>query len=253
MSVMEVTALDLALCRSLLYEALALGFCAPNQEVAERLASAAGSTALAEAAFLVDAELGDQVLELARDPGEVEQLPRRFLLLFGHTSRGPVPPYETEYGTDALFLQPQEMADIAGFLRAFGLVLERQQHQRVDHISCECEFLAFLCRKEAYALEQGDDDMLAQTCKAQRLFLRDHLGRFGPALGRKLAREDDGFYGALGQLSAAFLEGECRRLGLPVGPAHLELRPAEDDNVPMACGTESELLQIDEQAGNEEP
>lgn len=238
---------EIALCRSLIYEALALGFCAPGREVAERLASPQGSTALAEAACLIDVELGELVRELARDPREVEHLPLRFRLLFGHTSRGPVPPYETEYGTDALFLQPQEMADIAGFLRAFGLVLERAQHQRVDHIACECEFLSFLCRKEAYALEQGDEDMLEQTCRAQRLFLRDHLGRFGPAVGHKLAREGEGFYGALGKVCAAFLEGECRRLGLPVGPAHLELRPPEPDEVPMACGSSSSLLQIEDQ------
>lgn len=238
---------EMALCRSLLYEALALGFCAPDREVAQRLASPAGCAALAEAAFLLDAELADQVRELARDPREVEQLPQRFRLLFGYTSRGPVPPYETEYGTDALFLQPQEMADIAGFFRAFGLELDRQQHQRVDHIACECEFLAFLCRKEAYALEQGDGEMLEQTCKAQRLFLKDHLGRFGPAVGHKLAREDEGFYGVLGRVCAAFLEEECRRLSLPVGPAHLELRSPEPDEVPMACGSDSDLLEIEEQ------
>lgn len=238
---------ELALCRSLIYEALALGFCAPGREVAERLASPAGSAALAEAAHLLDGELGELVRELAADPGQVEQLPRRFLQHFGHTSRGSVPPYETEYGTDALFLQPQEMADIAGFFRAFGLELDRQQHQRVDHIACECEFLAFLCRKEAYALEQGDEQMLEQTSLAQRLFLRDHLGRFGPAVGHRLAREDHGFYGVLGRICAAFLEAECRRLGLPVGPPHLELRPSEPDNVPMACGADSSLLQIEEQ------
>lgn len=247
MSAVQVPVLELALCRSLIYEALALGFCPPDREVAQRLASPEGSDALAEAAFLLDPELGELVGALARDSREVEELPRCFRLLFGHTSRGPVPPYETEYGTDALFLQPQEMADIAGFFRAFGLELERTQHQRVDHLACECEFLAFLCRKEAYALEQGEEDMLEQTCRAQRLFLRDHLGRFGPAVGRKLAREDEGFYGALGKLCAAFLEEECRRLGLPVGPAHLELRSTEPDDVPMACGTESSLLQIEEQ------
>lgn len=247
MSLVEVPALELALCRSMLYEALALGFCAPGREVGERLASTQGSADLAEAASLVHPELAEWVRDLACDPGEVEGLPQRFRALFGHTSRGQVPPYETEYGTDALFLQPQEMADIAGFLRAFGLVLDRGQHQRVDHIACECEFLAFLCRKEAYALEQGDDDMLEQTCRAQRLFLKDHLGRFGPAVGQKLAREEGGFYGALGKLCSAFLQHECRRQGLPVGPAHLELRPLEPDEVPMACGTDSSLLQIEDQ------
>lgn len=244
MSLVEAPALELALCRSMLYEALALGLCAPGPELAQRLASAQGSSALAAAAYLLDPALAEEVRGLAGE--DLAGLPLRFRLLFGHTSRGPVPPYETEYGTDALFLQPQEMADIAGFFRAFGLELDRRQHQRVDHIACECEFLAFLCRKEAYALEAQDGQMLEQTTKAQRLFLRDHLGRFGPAFGHRLAREDGGFYGALGRVCAAFLEAECRLLGLPAGPAHLELRSTEEDNVPMACGNDAELLEIEE-------
>ncbi|MCC7261091.1 MAG: molecular chaperone TorD family protein [Candidatus Latescibacteria bacterium] len=246
MSLVEVPALELALCRSMLYEALALGLCAPGPEVSQRLASAQGSSALAAAAYLIGPELAEQVRQLAAEAQAVQALPLRFRLLFGHTSRGPVPPYETEYGTDALFLQPQEMADISGFFRAFGLELDQRQHQRVDHIACECEFLAFLCRKEAYALEAEDEDMLEQTTQAQRLFLRDHLGRFGSAFGHRLAREDDGFYGILGRICAAFLEAECRLLDLPLGPSHLELRPAEPDNVPMACGNESELLEIED-------
>ena len=246
MNTVEVLPTELALCRSFLYEALALGFCAPGQEVADKLASPEGGAALIEAAGLIDEDLGAQIKALSAHATDLDELARRFRWLFGYTSRGRVAPYETEYGTDALFLQPQEMADIAGFLRAFGLVVDRDQHQRVDHIACECEFLAFLCRKEAYALEQGDDDMLEQTCRAQRLFLKEHLGRFGPALGRKLRREDDGFYGMLGEACTVFLEGECRRLGLPAGPAHLELRSAEPDNVPMACAPESSLLQIEE-------
>jgi TorA maturation chaperone TorD len=246
MSLVEVPDLAIPLCRSMLCEALALGFCAPGPELAQRLASPQGSAALAAAAYLLDPELADQVRRLAGE--DLEALPLRFRRLFGHTSRGPVPPYETDYGSDALFLQPQEMADIAGFFRAFGLELSRREHQRVDHLACECEFLAFLCRKEAYALETGDEDMLAQTCKAQRLFLKDHLGRFGPAVGHRLAREDQGFYGTLGRICALFLGRECRRLGVPAGPAHLELRSAESDNVPMACGSESELLQVEDPA-----
>lgn len=239
--------IETALCRGILYEALALGFCPPAAETAERL----GNELLADAATAVDPELEERVLGLAGRKAGVEQLAGRFLALFGHTSRGAVPPYETEYGTDTLFLQPQELADISGFLAAFGLMVDPRQHQRVDHIACECEFLGFLCRKEAYALERGAEEMLEQTCLAQRLFLKEHLGRFGPAVGRKLAREDQGgFYGALGRLCAAFLESECRRLGLPVGPAHLELRPDLPDDVPMACGSESSLLQIEGSADN---
>ena len=56
-------------------------------------------------------------------------------------------------------------------------------------ISCECEFLMFLALKEAYALEQDNQEMLAETRKAEKLFLRDHLGRFLPTFVTQLAGE----------------------------------------------------------------
>jgi TorA maturation chaperone TorD len=71
--------------------------------------------------------------------------------LFGHTVRGEVPAYETEYGDEALFQQPQELSDLGGFMQAFGLKLRPDAHERIDHVSCECEFLAFLGYKEAFA------------------------------------------------------------------------------------------------------
>jgi DMSO reductase family type II enzyme chaperone len=245
---------DLALCRSALYEALALGFRPPTPETAARLASAEGASALADAAVALDAAWGtglaDQVRRVAGSPGRrvADSLEADHRRLFGHTARGQVPPYETEYGEDSLFLPAQEMSDLAAFFRAFGLALNPAGHERIDHISCECEFLLFLARKEAFAIEQDDGSMREETRRATRLFLRDHLGKFAPAFGKKLAREDPGgFYGALGELCAAFVTQECARIGVPAGPEFLHLRSTSDGSVPMACGTgaaEPELLQI---------
>ena len=150
-----ITERDFAMCRGILYEALALGFRPPAEETAARLASTAGAEALADAAALLDPELCDCARKLARAglADGLEALADCFQGLFGHTVRGPVPPYETEYGAEGLFLQPQEMGDIGGFLRAFGLAVHPSSHERIDHISCECEFLCFLCQKEAYALD----------------------------------------------------------------------------------------------------
>ena len=118
-------------------------------------------------------------------------------------ARGQIPPYETEYGNEALFQQPQELGDLMGFYRA-GLALKPGKHERPDHISCECEFLMFLALKEAYALEQDNQEMLAETRKAEKLFLRDHLGRFLPTFVTQLTREDpSGFYSTLGELACA--------------------------------------------------
>lgn len=83
--------------------------------------------------------------------------------------------------------------------------------------------------------------MLEEVCKAARLFLRDHLGRFVPAFARKLVTEGrESFYGNLGELCLRFVTIECARLGVPLGPENLSLRPATDDSVPMACGSGTE-------------
>ncbi len=237
----------LTLCRAIIYDALALGFRPPTKETLGRLGSVEGTEALLDASAPFDSNLRDCVVTMAQagHKSDIQALSGTFRTLFGHTTRGAVPPYETEYGGDTLFLQPQEMSDIAGFLNAFGLIVDPSGHERVDHISCECEFLRFLCQKEAYALVNDEVAMMEETRRAERLFLKDHLGRFGPAFGRKVLRMDpEGFYGALGKLCAAFIEFECRRSDIPVGPENLQLRPALHKDVPMACGSGTDLLQI---------
>jgi DMSO reductase family type II enzyme chaperone len=246
---------DLALCRSILYEALALGFRPPTAETVERLVSPTAVQALADAVAVLDSARNTDFATLARRfpgspvPPSLEALMASHRRLFGHTARGGVPPYETEYGEDSLFQPPQEMSDVAGFYRAFGLVLRPSERERIDHISSECEFMLFLARKEAYALVQGDASMLAETRRASRLFLWHHLGRWAPAFGGRLAQGDrGGFYGTLGELLAAFVTQECARVGVPAGPELLRLRSTSLDNVPMACGPGDDLLQIDSQS-----
>ncbi len=238
-----------AQCRSILYTALCLGFRRPRPDTMTRLSSAEAAQALADAAGLLDPtgeyRLSDLAYALAKtqDRGDLKEVAQAYAALFGHTTRGVVPPYETEYGSDAPFLQPQEFSDIAGFFRAFGLVLDPEAHERIDHVSCQCEFMAFLCQKEAYARTQDDAEMLEETRKGQRLLLRDHLGRFARTFGRRVARQDPlGLYGALGNLCIAFIEMECVVLDLPVGPDALQLRAPVEDDSPMACATCEESM-----------
>jgi DMSO reductase family type II enzyme chaperone len=238
----EISEVDRALCRSALWEALALGFRPPTAETVARLASREGALALAEAAEALGrtatTELASRVRALAGEPAlSRATLVSAYGRLFGHTARGRVAPYETEYGEDSVWEPQREMSDLGAFFRAFGLALNPQAHERPDHVACECEFLVFLARKEAHALTVGDDAMHAETRHAGRVFLRDHLGRWAPAFGAKLGRQDpNGFYGALGRLCAAFVVAECGRVGVPAGPELLRLRSAMPDPAPMACG-----------------
>jgi len=231
------------LCRSILYEALSIGFSPPTPTTLSRLVNADSVAALVDAAAVLDAKLETEIAVRVRalTGGPVEptlaSLAERYSRLFGHTARGPVPPYETEHGEDTLFQKPQEMADLAGFLKAFGLVLDPRLHERIDHVSCELEFLSFLARKEAYALECDDQPMRLETRRATRLFLRDHLARFVPSFARRAMQADPGgFYGGLAALCLDVVRADCALFEAPLGPQMLRLRLPIEDRAPMACG-----------------
>lgn len=239
----EDRTVDACLARSVLYGALALGFRSPAGESRQRLLSPEGRSVIRRAGgFLGSATGGADLMAAAErlaglDAENPEALRARYQRIFGHTARGLVCPFETEYGVQGLFRQPQELADISGYYLAFGLRPRTGAGERGDHAACECEFLDFLNRKEAVALEKGDVPMVQETRKAVRGFLRDHLGRFGRAFAARLLKVDpDGHYGALATLLHALLASEAGRLDLPVGREVLELRSSAPDQVPMACG-----------------
>lgn len=234
---------DLSLCRASLYDAVSLALRPPSEETRRRLLQRDAAHVLADAARLLEAAapagLAECTAALARTSTDLEALVLTHQRLFGHTARGGVSPYETEYGEEVLFQQPQELGDLAGFLHAFGLELRPDAHERVDHLSCECEFLAFLAAKEAWAIDAADEAMRTATASASRLFLRDHLGRFAPAFARLLENADpDGFFGAVARLLAALVAWDARRLGVAVGPERLGLRPDPSTvDIPAGCDT----------------
>jgi hypothetical protein len=84
-------AIDLALCRSAVWEALALGFRPPTAQTRARLAARDGAEALADAAAVVDGagELVAAARALGSDPPPaLAALQAAHGRLFGHTARG---------------------------------------------------------------------------------------------------------------------------------------------------------------------
>lgn len=260
--------IDAALARSVLYGVMTRAFQPPTVAAMKGLRSNEGQRTLRDAAQLLDAERAqapllspavEALVQAAAAQTRLGDLLKDYSALFGHTARGLICPYETEYGSTAAFAQPQTMADIAGSYRAFGLRRRSESDERVDHIGCECEFVMFLALKEAYALEASGEESgtepevyqqtLEETRKAGRLFLRDHLGRFGRAFANTLVTEaPHRFYGSVARLLDRLLDFDCERLGVPVGPATLELRSDAEDETPMGCGDGEQLIQI--QRGN---
>lgn len=251
-----------AAARSTVYGVLSLGLCPPETPGVERLQEATTRQALLDAVAALEADYA--VLRGARDMrhaatarDDAIALTLRaarlagFLpvagttalrdahdILFGHTARGRVCPYEAEYGHDeAIFQHAQTLADLGGFYAAFGLELDAARRDRVDHASCELEFMEFLCRKEAFAAVAGDEETVAVTQQAERRFLADHLGKFARAFGLSLAENDSGLHGALGDLLFDFVTLECRSARVAPGPAVVRLRSTQEPEVPMQCGS----------------
>jgi len=165
-----------------------------------------------------------------------------FQRLFGHSLRGLIVPYETEYGPDSAFRQSDELADIGGFYQAFGLTLSQEQGERWDHLAVECEFFSFLARKEVLLRHNGDLAAAERVRDGQRQFFRDHLGCFARAVAEGLTTNaGHTFYKAIGDLLTALVRHDEIALSVPLGAGFMVLRPDVEDNVPMACGS-CELL-----------
>lgn len=130
--------------------------------------------------------------------------------------------YETEYGLPHEYRQSQEMADIAGFYRAFGFSLGGRQRERPDHIAVELEFMYALALKEAYALETGIPEHLEICQAAQSKFLQDHLGRWVGLFAQGVAHNaPDSLYVALAQFTADFVQADAERLGVSLDTPQL--------------------------------
>ena len=188
---------DDALARAFLWGHVALGLQTPTSATQQRLAAAQSRRMLAAAGERLDPRgstvgLAAAAARLAARPGEsFEERRNRYDQLFGHTARGPVCCFETEYGNEGLFRQPQELAYIGGYYETFGLGARGLDAERVDHAACECEYMGFLAGKEACQLsatgsEAADEEQLETTRSASSSFLREHLGRFGTAFGTRL-------------------------------------------------------------------
>lgn len=226
-----------------------------SKRVEEALTRAAAYTLLAHAFAYPDAigvaELHDaanEILELGSDlhltrlaaiAREMDQssLEPLFVSLMTVSSSPDFPSFETAYyGSDAL-QQTQRMADIAGFYRLFG-VDATSGGFRPDDLPVELEFMAFLARKEAYAIEHLGAPRVNQGRKAQRLFLTEHLGTWVPVFARKAgAAAPPGHFYALAALTLGnWVQLECQRLGAT--PQEVPGEVAQPLPMPISHGPE---------------
>jgi DMSO reductase family type II enzyme chaperone len=221
----------LSLDRARVYRALAQLFRPPDADFLEE-ARENGLPELCDALERLD-ESGDQDSSLVAEAKalnalladtELERLRTGHQAAFDESSKIRCAPNEMDQldGAPQLELtRTFEMADVAGFYRAFGVAVG-ESGQRPDHIAAELEFMNLLAVKEAVALQLEGDGEHAEICRdASRAFLRDHLGRWAPRLGERLAAADgEPVYGHAGRLLGGFVTFDAERIDAAGAPLH---------------------------------
>jgi TorA maturation chaperone TorD len=199
-----------------------------------------------EAADLLRDEHGRQAIPLGHGELPAEELNLRpvltelarckanaldeYLRVFGLVLCRECPPYETEYHpNEDTFFRSQQMADVAGFYRAFGVHPGASRHERPDHVALELEFAALLLRLERLAgvgEAAAEAAQLRDTCRhARAAFVRDHLAWWVPSFSLALRHKAEaGLYERAGRALAALMPIERARLGIEA-PSLPILRP----------------------------
>jgi TorA maturation chaperone TorD len=204
--------------RALAYGALACLLLPPMASQVEALRGE-GLPNLRDAMARMGAEpdLVERVERLAArlDGAELEKLDRTYQEIFDPSGGLRCPPNETAYTA----VTPQhgmtksfELADIAGFYRAFGVEVTPGT-ERPDHIAVELEFMHLLAVKEMVAAAREDGEEHARICRdARATFFRDHLGRWFTPFCERLREEGGPLYGEAAAVLEGFLALESRAI-----------------------------------------
>lgn len=230
---LDVDDLQRSLDRAYVYRTLAMLFRVPDEasvrETRERRLPelcAALERSSADAELLAEAGALGELLRSA----SAAELRRQHEAAFDESSKARCAPTEMDQlgGPPQLELtRTFELADVAGFYRAFGVEVE-EGGERVDHIAVELEFMHLLAAKECVALNDEGWGEHAETCRnASRAFLRDHLLRWAPRLGDQLAESlGSPLYARAGRLLGRFVLLDADQIDAAGAPVHRI--PADD-------------------------
>jgi TorA maturation chaperone TorD len=236
------------LARETLYRCLAAVFSDPRGRHSCFSLDPANLAALRGAAELLRSESAELAIPLGLGEVPAEELEVKPLLValdrpdgeiineytrvFGLVTCRECPPYETEYcPNEDTFYRSQQMADIAGFYRAFGLQVAADRGERPDYLPLELEFEAFLLMKmRSAAANDGTAERVRICREARATFLRDHLSWWAPSFALGVRRKaTSGLYFEAARVLASLLPLERAVFGLAAPPLPI-LQPKSDES-----------------------
>ena len=217
--------------RAAMYEALALAFSYPDADTLADLRGALEDLRDHTVSHERGITPGIIAALAALDAGPAEDLATAYTALFA--GEVPLSACETDYEHDG-FAKARQLADIAGFYRAFGLQVAAEQPGPVDFIATELEYMAGLAGRQAFAAAGGLHEQRLVCEDAERAFLQDHLGRWAPSFCRDLVAQDDpsrpvAFYPAAAALCDELVGADVLLFGArPLLPSSGRLTPEQE-------------------------
>lgn len=129
-----------------------------------------------------------------------------FTRLFIGPRHVPAPPYESVYRSTARALMQEITLEVRRKYRAAGLLVRNFNREPDDHIGLELEFMYFLNRQAAAALERQQFAAVFTAIDWQQQFLAEHLSQWVPAFCQDTA-ENTGqdFFRKLAGFMAGFI------------------------------------------------
>ena len=137
------------------------------------------------------------------------QLAAEYAGLFLNAGKQPVYPYESVYTSPERLVMQKARDEVVRLYREEGLDRSDAVREPEDHIAIELEFMAYLCRRSAEALEAGDRAACLAYLEKQRAFLADHLLVWVPAFAAdtEQAAESD-LYKGVARLTRELVEAD---------------------------------------------
>jgi len=157
------------------------------------------------------------LLQKGLEGAGVEKLEWGYRATFGGaTVAMDCPPYEMYYSGSQIWQQTQDLADISGIYKAYGIEIEQNSTtSRWDHVAVELEFLHFLTYKLAYAIENYGEEEQASCLSGKKKFLYNHIGRWIKAFSTSVVKKTpEDFYRQAATLATTFVHIEMAKLSV---------------------------------------
>ncbi|MDR4506486.1 MAG: molecular chaperone TorD family protein [Candidatus Scalindua sp.] len=157
-----------------------------------------------------------RLLKVSLRSSDLETLAQGFRSTFGSSTVAmDCPPFEMYFSGSHIWQQTQDLADISGFYKAYGLeIAEGDSTSRWDHIAVELEFMHFITYKLAYAIENNHGKDEFDLCLAgKKKFLMAHIGRWISAFAITVSKKSPvEFYRHVAELANTFIHLEMTKL-----------------------------------------